>query len=380
MKSEAAYKTLPFAAQCLIFTILYMNIKYFLPFDPSFISRSGLAMLVALALSFISIRVTSFTFLAAAEFAIFYLIYDLLYAGARLLHFPDQFLTFTIHGFIVPIFWICYLSFGLYRACRIVTTRYQLKTDHALPSGKLKILQLSDTHPHKHRMRAELKRIREITEHEQPDLIVLTGDIFDEYTKPEAFHAYCELFHEFSPKYGTWYVFGNHDTNWRWHLPKHTEEDIRRSFESANIHILEDECAEIPFDGGKIVIAGRRDADEKRMSAAELLKNENGCYIVMLCHEPIELEECAAAGADVTFAGHTHGGQIFPLGRFASSILKMNELRAGIDIVSPNYPNHYAITSSGVGTWGYPVRTEGKSEIVVAEVTCCTHSDMENKK
>lgn len=380
MKSEAAYKTLPFAAECLIFTILFMNIKYFFPFDPAFISRTGIALIVSLALSFISIRVTSFTFLAAAEFAIFYLIYDLFYAIARMLHFPDQFVAFTLHGFIVPIFWIAYLSFGLYKACRIVTTRYQLKTEYALPSGRLKILQLSDTHPHKHRMRAELRRIREITEREQPDMIVLTGDIFDEYTKPEAFHAYCEMFHEFSPKYGTWYVFGNHDTNWRWRLPRHTEEDIRRSFDAAGIRILEDECAEIKFDGGRFVIAGRRDADVERMSAAELLKNESGCYIVMLCHEPIELTECAAAGADVTFAGHTHGGQIFPLGRFASSILRMNELRAGINELSPDYPEHYAITSSGVGTWGYPVRTEGKSEIVVAEITSSAKISAEKTK
>lgn len=62
--------------------------------------------------------------------------------------------------------------------------------------------------------------------------------------------------------------------------------------------------------------------------------------------------------------GHTHGGQIFPVG-ILSSLFGINEMRYGIR----NYPgNRCVIVSSGVGTWKYPIRTESRSEIVVVDV------------
>ena len=89
-------------------------------------------------------------------------------------------------------------------------------------------------------------------------------------------------------------------------------------------------------------------------------------YTIVLCHEPVELSEIRDAGADLILCGHTHGGQIFPAGMISEKILKLHEAGSGMTDLGGGCR---VIVSTGVGTWSYPVRTEGKSEIVVIDVT-----------
>jgi predicted MPP superfamily phosphohydrolase len=48
--------------------------------------------------------------------------------------------------------------------------------------------------------------------------------------------------------------------------------------------------------------------------------------------------------------------------KYAAKAHEMNGGMRGI------LPGGYAVVSRGTGTWGYPVRTEGKSEIVIADI------------
>lgn len=361
--SKTARKTLPFLGKCLIFTVLCWNLVHLMPVAPPLFTTAEFGLLVALFVSFLPMRVTSFAFLAVAELAVFYLVYDLLFGLAKLVQLRELFLQITLDGTIVPILWLLHLTYGLVVAKRIVTTSYKITTNHSLPDGKLRILQLSDMHPGRLETKRFIKRLYAIVENAKPDMIVLTGDIFDEFTQSSKFDAYCEFFKETRPRCGTWYVFGNHDTDWHWHRPDHTREDICERFAQAGIHILEDECTTIC--NGKIRIAGRRDLNEERLAPEELLEKGFEGLTVMLCHEPVELNACAEAGADVTFAGHTHGGQIFPLGFLMKHVTKTHEMNDGIGEI---LPGKYAVVSCGVGTWGYPVRTEGRSEVVVVDI------------
>lgn len=361
--SKTSKKTLPFFGKCLIFSILCLNFTKFMSVAPFGFTAGEFGILVALFMAFLPVRVTSFMFLCSSELAVLYLIYDALYGIAKLLGGRSAFLILTKNASIVPVLCALHLLFGVIRAKRVGITKYKMKTTHPLPDGKLRILQLSDTHPSRFFASRDVKRLYDTVREAKPDMIVLTGDIFDEFTRPSEFEEYCKFFAETKPKYGTWYVFGNHDTSWHWHRPAHTREDIVKKFAEAGIAILEDEC--VTICDGKIRIAGRRDADEARMSPAELLQKPFDGLTVMLCHEPVELTECAEAGADVTFAGHTHGGQVFPLGLFMKYVTKTHEMNDGMREISAG---KYAVVSRGVGTWGYPVRTEGKSEIVIADI------------
>ena len=76
------------------------------------------------------------------------------------------------------------------------------------------------------------------------------------------------------------------------------------------------------------------------------------------------LKNAAAAGADLILSGHTHGGQVWPAG--AVGMVAKNERNYGRKHIADHCD---AIVSGGTGTWGYKFRTQGRTEIVCAEIT-----------
>ena len=118
------------------------------------------------------------------------------------------------------------------RALRLCTTKYSLTTRKNLPNGRLTIVQVSDVHPRAcaamdHTRIPELKAKIEAC---RPDLLVLTGDIFDEFTEPEELDAFCKLFGELDAPLGKYYVLGNHDLfhHWRELWPRGSGAWVRR--------------------------------------------------------------------------------------------------------------------------------------------------------
>ena len=77
----------------------------------------------------------------------------------------------------------------------------------------------------------------------------------------------------------------------------------------------------------------------------------------------MDLQENAEAGIDLQLSGHTHAGQIWPMG-FLSKLVGVNEEYYGLHDIK----DFKVIVSSGMAGWGYPIRTEGPSEYVVINV------------
>ena len=100
--------------------------------------------------------------------------------------------------------------------------------------------------------------------------------------------------------------------------------------------------------------------DGRRAAAGELCRPD-GTFTVWLDHEPRDLKAAAAAGADLILCGHTHGGQIWPGGVAGRMVNEMNYGRRQVGGAA-------AITSGGTGTWGYRLRTQGRTELVCVEV------------
>jgi predicted MPP superfamily phosphohydrolase len=75
-------------------------------------------------------------------------------------------------------------------------------------------------------------------------------------------------------------------------------------------------------------------------------------------HQPYDLAESDNAGTDLQVSGHTHRGQLFP---FNFLISAMYEHHYGL--YKKDHANYYI--SSGAGTWGPPVRTIGRPEVVI---------------
>lgn len=327
-------------------------------------SEAGTAALFALVISFPIGHATSFWYMTTSNLTFLTLVYALLDLLFRRFSWYDTWRSVTLGGFLPIILCVVYILAGLFVAKKIRKKRYSVTTAQPLPNGHLRIVQLSDIHPWRLQTKAELAHLKRMIDEEQPDIIALTGDIFDENTTSKMFRQYTELFAALTPKYGKYYVFGNHDASSHWKKPAHTREDILREFSKAGITILEDE-ADVIADG-MIRVIGRRDLEEPRLSPSALFEKIGGFdgFELLLCHEPVELRECADKKADLILAGHTHGGQIFPVG-LVTRLLKVHDGNVGM---IPLTDSSNAIISSGVGTWSYPIRTEARSEVVVVDV------------
>ncbi|NJK95137.1 MAG: hypothetical protein HC905_09695 [Bacteroidales bacterium] len=78
-------------------------------------------------------------------------------------------------------------------------------------------------------------------------------------------------------------------------------------------------------------------------------------------HRPTELQEASRTITDIQFSGHTHNGQLFPVNLF---LKRMYELSWGYKKIRDT---HFFVTS-GLRLWGPPVKTAGKSEIMLVDV------------
>ena len=261
------------------------------------------------------------------------------------------------------IFWL-----GRRRAVHLRTTKYHLATRKKLPGGKLRIVQVSDIHP-RACAAMDCTRIPELQkkiEACRPDILVLTGDIFDEYTSPEDFDAFCRMFGRLHPRMGKYYVLGNHDLFHHWREPSFDRAMLEKALREEGVRLLEDETCRT--GSGTVRIVGRKDylfTGGQRFTARQLLPHGAGdVFTLWLDHEPRDFKNAAAVGADLILSGHTHGGQVWPAG--AVGMAARNERNYGKKRITESCT---AIVSGGTGTWGYKFRTQGRTEIVLVEIT-----------
>jgi len=186
----------------------------------------------------------------------------------------------------------------------------------------------------------------------KPDVIVMAGDIVDGSVNQGEFKKLVDIFKQLNSNYGTYIVPGNHD---RWINSVNSVRDL----EEAGILVLRDRHINV---GDSFYIIGRDDPghrrDRGRKGLEELMQGVNQSLpLILLDHQPINLEEAEKHGIDLQLSGHTHMGQIFP------SHIITSQLYA-IDWGLLTRGSYNLIVSSGYGTWGPPLRIGTNSEIV----------------
>lgn len=257
-------------------------------------------------------------------------------------------------GFLVVIF-VC--SYGYLNIQKVQAARYELKTEKEL-SKPLKIVQISDLHTGTTMSMEQLKEHCARIQRENPDLIALTGDIFDENTTREQMESVAEILGKIKTTYGIFYVFGNHDYNSYVETPHYTPEELKKELKAQNIHVLEDQVYQV---NSEICVAGRKDVQVKRKGIRDVVGDTpKDSFLLLLDHQPEDLKENKKAGVDLQLSGHTHAGQIWPTGQMGA-LLGITELNYGYQ----RDGEYQVVVSSGIGGWGYPIRTGGHSEYVV---------------
>ena len=268
---------------------------------------------------------------------------------------------------------------GIYHAKHIKVTPYKITVDKSAPDmDSLKIVLLADTHFGYNSGAVHAQEIVDKINEQNPDLVCIAGDIFDnEYDAVREPEKISEILRTIRSKYGVYACWGNHDLNepiLAGFTFKHKKEDskqlkdprMKRFLQNSNIQLLEDEAALID---NSFYVVGRKDAsliekiEEKRKTPAQLTqKLDKDKTIIVIDHQPKELQDIADAGVDLDLCGHTHDGQTFP-GNFTVKFLWENPcgyLQKG---------SMHNIVTSGSGVWGPAMRVGTDSEICTINLT-----------
>ena len=286
---------------------------------------------------------------------------DLLRLLDSFIHFFPSFLTknYELTKKITAVVIIAVVSivifFGNLNKREVTIKRLDLN----LPKGdgklnELNIVMAADLHLSPIDGEKLLSRIVEKINSLEPDIILFAGDIVDDKAKVLKERGIGESFKLLNSRYGIYSVNGNHE------LINGVEPSVK-FMEEYGMVVLRDrhELVDSSF-----YLIGREDVEHKqftgmqRKTLDEIVKPVEGNYPkILLDHTPVKLEQAEKNGIDLQLSGHTHHGQIWP-GNIITNLIY--EISWGY---KKKGKTHFYVTS-GAGTWGPPVRTGSKSEIV----------------
>ena len=185
----------------------------------------------------------------------------------------------------------------------------------------------------------------------RPDMVVLLGDLFEGHGQPQG--EMLESLRQLSAPLGVWAVSGNHESHGG-------REQVWTLLEKSNIPVLHNQwvevCPGIILSGVDDLTAARRTGREDEFITQALADRPPGVTIV-LSHTPGQTETAAQAGVGLMLCGHTHGGQIWPLGYLTRIRYPLLAGRYEVGRMS-------VIVCRGTGTWGPRMRLWRPSEIL----------------
>lgn len=142
---------------------------------------------------------------------------------------------------------------------------------------------------------------------QQPDLVVLSGDIVDDETRMPEERALATV-EALAEQWPVYYVTGNHEF-WSGRV-----DEIKAELRQCGAVILEGESALVTAAGQTIQICGVDDPNVGERAWQAQLETvtaalEEDVFSVLLTHRPERVEDYTGRGFDLVLAGHAHGGQ-----------------------------------------------------------------------
>ena len=257
------------------------------------------------------------------------------------------------YGFILSlIFTVVLLGYGYYNYRHPKTNIINIALDKPLADDAkpVKIVAVSDLHLGNGTGKTALKRYVKMISEQNPDLILIAGDLIDNSVVPLYTENMMEELSELKAPLGIYMVPGNHEYI-------SGIKASARFIQDTPIQLLRDSVVTLP-NGMQLI--GRDDrSNTARRSLQELMAGiDKSNPIILLDHQPYKLTESEAAGVDLQFSGHTHRGQVWPMNWVTDHIYEQSHGYR-------QWGNSHIYVSSGLSLWGPPFRIGTESDMTV---------------
>ena len=210
-----------------------------------------------------------------------------------------------------------FLAFDLYMSNAVLQLEHISLSSARLPAAfdGFTVTQISDAHAR--RFGEGNSELFDMVGQTEPDIIVITGDLAEKHTELAYVRELVTGLRAIAPVY---YVTGNHEWGADWTAVRLGGERFTPSLFS-----LLEECGAVLMDSraetirrgqDTVWIAGLCDpngpASSKKIDQvlAEPRAGGDDPFILLLSHRYEMFDDYVRAGADVTMAGHAHGGMI----------------------------------------------------------------------
>ncbi len=242
------------------------------------------------------------------------------------------------------------LTYGYIHHFHVEVYRYDIQVDKKMSPTPIKIVGVSDIHLGEGSTQEQLRDYITKIQAENPDLILISGDLIDHGVTALYRDAMAKQLHRLHAPLGIYMAPGNHE-----YLGG--MEQCAAFISKTPIHLLRDEIATLP---NGIQIIGRDDYSNKnRKGLSSLLKQTNSTHpIILLDHQPRYLAENAKHPIDLQLSGHTHHGQIWPLNWLTDYLFEQSH-------GYKQWGQMHVFVSSGLSLWGPPFRIGTTSDMVV---------------
>lgn len=255
--------------------------------------------------------------------------------------------------------WICAAFVVICAVIGIIGTRRLKIITHKINiegmNGKCRMVLLSDLHIGFYVGAQHIRKTVDKVNALHPDCVVIAGDIINAGNTrecPEIDKAAAELA-KLSSKLGAFAVTGNHD-------PDSGDADFVQFLQDADITLLDDEV----YKTDRFALIGRKTCTQQRKELCTLKEQCGNLPIVVIDHDPLGARQACRENADLVLCGHTHKGQVFPLGLFCRLLYSKGEFWGLSKKGKTNI-----MVSAGTGYFSMPMRIGSSCEINCLELS-----------
>ena len=250
------------------------------------------------------------------------------------------------------------IAYGYFIEPKLIAVKEQKITVENLPDNfdGFKIVHISDLHFGRVFDEKSLTKLVDSINEQEPDIVVLTGDLIDKDTKitTSTANKISELLNKINATTGKYAINGNNDLNFDEWINIVTEggfKDLNNTYDT----IYKDGYSNI-FIAGTSTVEDKLSINDKLKTSIDYLNSfekDGPIYKILLLHEPDVIDDMSVNPFDLILAGHSHAGQVrLP---FIGAIILP-------DGAKKYYDSHYKIENSdlyisnGLGVSNYNFR------------------------